>query len=62
MYGDKIPTLKSAYFWLSNRRREWKKNKKKKIENTISEKRDMYKENREIRIKRENIISRTKTE
>lgn len=35
---------------------------KKKMENTISEKRDMYKENREIRIKRENIISRTKTE
>ncbi len=25
VYGDKIPTLKSAYFWLSNRRREWKK-------------------------------------
>lgn len=23
VYGDKIPTLKSAYFWLSNRRREW---------------------------------------
>lgn len=56
VYGDKIPTLKSAYFWLSNRRREWKKIKKK-MENTISEKRDMYKENREIRIKRENIIS-----
>lgn len=35
---------------------------KKKMENTISEKRDMYKENRETRIKRENIISRTKTE